>query len=122
VRCLVDHDETKLLGRTSAGTLSLRSDAKGLAFDLVVPSTTLGSDILALVERRDVQSLSFGFSVSPGGDRWPTTTTRELRSVDLSEISILHGSPAYGSTSIEARCRAANGAAAQRRLYILGMI
>src|SRR5690242_9897007 len=58
VRALVDHDMSKLLGRTASGTLRLREDATGLAFELDVPDTTLGRDILALAERRDLSGMS----------------------------------------------------------------
>jgi hypothetical protein len=45
VRALVDHDPSKILGRTTAGTLDLREDKKGLAVDIDTPDTTVGRDI-----------------------------------------------------------------------------
>src|SRR3954471_9433037 len=40
VRALVDHDSAKILGRTRAGTLSLRVDSKGLSVEIDPPDTT----------------------------------------------------------------------------------
>ena len=122
VRALVDHDPGKLLARTSSGTLRLSEDTKGLAFELDLPDTQLGNDVLTMVQRRDINSLSFGFTMPAGGDDWPTPTTRILRSVNLAEISVLHHLPAYSDTSIQARSRLAHDAAQQRRLFVLGLL
>jgi HK97 family phage prohead protease len=120
VRCLVDHNDDKLLGRTRSGTLRLFEARAGLCFELDVPNTTLGNDILTLAQRGDLSGMSFGFSVPKGGDAWPTNNTRELRSVNLAEISVLHRLPAYDQTSVSARARQlGRRAAADARLRIL---
>lgn len=119
---LVDHDPSRLLARTGSGTLRLSQDSRGLAFELDLPDTALGRDILALAERRDLGGMSFGFKVAPGGDAWSSPTQRELRSVDLAEISVVQAWPAYRTTTVEARAQQAMQAAHQRRLYVLGMI
>ena len=49
VRALVDHDPSKVLGRTKAGTLTLAKDAHGLRAEIDPPDTNAGRDILALV-------------------------------------------------------------------------
>jgi HK97 family phage prohead protease len=101
VLALVDHDAGKLLGRTRAGTLRLAEDAKGLSFEVDLPATTLGNDVLALAERGDLGGMSFGFEVLD--DVWPNPSTRELRSVHLVEVSVIHAIPAYPATSVAAR-------------------
>ena len=114
---LVDHDPGRLLGRTGSGTLRLVEDAKGLGFTLDLPETTLGRDVLALAERGDLGGMSFGFRVLD--EAWPTANRRELRAVDLLEISVVHSHPAYSQTTISARGRgwiAAPDAAARRLL------
>ena len=103
VLALVDHDPSKLLARTASGTLRLTEDARGLAFELDVPDTTLGADVLALAERGDLGGMSFGFRVTD--EAWPAADRRELRAVDLVEISIVQAFPAYSQTSVSARSR-----------------
>ncbi len=116
---LVDHDEGRLLGRTSSGSLRLLEDARGLAFALDVPDTTLGRDVLALAERGDLGGASFGFRVLD--EVWPAANQRELRAVELLEISIVHSWPAYAQTSVTARSRGQGmSAAARARTLAMG--
>lgn len=105
VLALVDHDPTALLARTSSGTLRLREDARGLAFEIDLPETTLGRDILAMAERRDLGGMSFGFKATD--EAWPANDVRELRAVDLVEVSVVRAFPAYPDTAIAARSRPA---------------
>jgi len=92
------------LGRTKSGTLSLSEDARGLAFDIQVPNTTLGTDILTMAERGDIGGASFSFRLMPGGEDW-SGSHRSLRAVDLFEISIVQAHPAYVNTAVCARSR-----------------
>jgi len=115
VLCLIDHDPCRLLARTKSGTLRLEEDAKGLRFELDVPDTTEGRDILTLAERGDLGGCSFGFTVPKGGEVW-SGKKRELRAVTLHEISVVHSWPAYEGTSIQARGKAPKLAAALRYL------
>jgi phage head maturation protease len=46
--------------------------------------------------------MSFGFAVPDGGERW-TGNIRELRQIDLKEISVIHSWPAYTGTTVNAR-------------------
>lgn len=103
VLALVDHDPGRLLARRSSGTLRVAEDARGLAFALEVPDTTLGRDILALAERRDLGGASFAFVARE--DAWPAPDRRELRRVTLFEISVVSAWPAYEATSVVARAR-----------------
>lgn len=103
VLALVDHDPGRLLGRTRAGTLTLAEDARGLAFSIEVPNTTLGADILALAERGDLGGMSFSFRAT--NETWPSAGHRELRAVDLVEISVVQAHPAYDATTVSARAR-----------------
>lgn len=117
ILALVDHNPGQVLARTRSGTLRLTQDAKGLAFDLDVPETQAGRDVLELARRGDLGGMSFGFSViaeDRKGDR------RELRSVTLHEISVVSAWPAYDGTEVQARSLAANvGNTARSRLIKL---
>jgi HK97 family phage prohead protease len=104
ILALVDHDKTKVLARTRSGTLKLSEDSKGLAFDLSLPETQSGRDVLALAERDDLGGMSFAFTVDPSGERW-TGNRRELRAVNLVEISVVSAWPAYEGTSVSPRAK-----------------
>jgi Escherichia/Staphylococcus phage prohead protease len=105
ILALVDHDHTRVLARTRSGSLTLAEDRQGLAFDLALPETTAGRDVLALAERGDLGGMSFGFFINgKDGERW-TGNRRELRSVNLVEISVVSAWPAYEGTSVVARAR-----------------
>lgn len=105
VLALVDHDPAKVLGRTKSGTLRLAEDSRGLHFELDIPDTTSGRDVLALAERGDLGGMSFGFTVPDTGQRWQGDR-RELVAVNLHEISVVSSWPAYEGTTVTARARA----------------
>ena len=100
VLALLDHKPDALLGRTKTGTLTLREDSKGLRFDLKLPDTQHGRDLVALAERGDLGGMSFGFIATD--EKW-TGDKRELRAVDLLEISVVQSWPAYQQTEIQLR-------------------
>lgn len=104
VLALADHDPTRMLARTKSGTLRLSEDSRGLAFDLDVPDTTAGRDVLALAERGDIGGASFGFKVAKDGESW-RGNRRELRALNLVEISVVSTFPAYDGTSVQARAK-----------------
>lgn len=91
IRALWQHDSARVLGRTKAGTLKLWEDDQGLAFELNPPDTQDGRDAVTLIERGDVDQMSFGFNVPPGGDSWAEDEDgiplRKLRTVSLMEVS-----------------------------------
>ena len=102
ILALVDHDPARVLARTRSGTLRLSEDSRGLAFDLDVPDTQAGRDVLALAERGDLGGMSFGFNAR---DEKMDGNQRELRAVDLFEISVVAAFPAYDGTVISARAK-----------------
>lgn len=101
---LWNHDEGKLLGRTSSGTLRLSIDERGLAYDLDLPDTSVGRDVAALTARGDVTGSSFGFRTL--ADEWHKdendVVTRTLLQVDLVDVSPV-ARPAYPDTSAALR-------------------
>ena len=101
---LVDHDYSKVLGRSKAGTLRLNEDDKGLAFELDLPNTTLATDLLENVRVGNVGGMSFAFETIK--EQW-RGKHRLLRDVLLHEVSVVQSFPAYEGTvvSIAARNR-----------------
>ena len=120
IRALYQHQGDALLGTTRGGTLQLREDARGLAFELALPDTTHGKDLAILVERGDVAGCSFGFKLRTGGDRWEqrgAQLIRELLDVELVEIT-LTSDPAYQDTTVAMRSRGAAVLFDPRRLWL----
>lgn len=118
ILALMDHDMSKVLGRTRSNTLRLTEDSKGLEFSLDLPDTAAGRDVLALAERNDLGGMSFGFRVPPGGDSW-TGDRRTLRTIDLKEISIVSSWPAYSDTEIALRSRPTDDADRRRAFQFI---
>jgi HK97 family phage prohead protease len=104
VVALVHHTPTMVLGRSSAGTLSMKQDEVGLGFVIDPPKTQLGRDTVESVRRRDFKGASFGFrrpvqEFRKEGDR----TIREIRGFDeVTDVSITV-SPAYAGTDVGVR-------------------
>lgn len=101
IRALFEHDHTKLLGRTSSGTLKLEEDSTGLRFELSPPDTQLGRDLLVSVERGDISGMSFGFRTVK--NEWDFSVEPNLRTVqqaELVEITVT-SIPAYPDSSLE---------------------
>lgn len=100
VLALVDHDPARILGRTRSRSLRLSEDSRGLAFEIDLPETQAGRDMLALAERGDLGGMSFGFAAV---DEHRDGARRELRAVDLFEVSVVSAWPAYPDTVVQAR-------------------
>ena len=104
VRLFVNHDSSQVLASKRSGTLRLEEDEYGLRVEADLPDTTAARDLKELIRRGVVDSMSFGFTVPRGGDRWSDDgSTRELREVVLHEVSVVTGFPAYPSTSAAVR-------------------
>jgi HK97 family phage prohead protease len=103
VRMLLNHNPEKVLASTRGKTLRLSEDGKGLLAEADLPPTTVGRDLSISMQRGDVDSMSFGFTVPRGGDSWNDTgDRRELREVRLHEVSVVTF-PAYPKTSASVR-------------------
>jgi HK97 family phage prohead protease len=107
IRCLWGHSDLNVLGRTSAGTLTVRSDSKGLFYDVELPDTQAAQDLWKSVERKDVTGSSFAFF--PVKENWIPATkpgelpTRQILECEVSDVSPV-AYPAYErGTSVNAR-------------------
>ncbi|WP_370548621.1 HK97 family phage prohead protease [Edwardsiella tarda] len=71
VRGLFNHDPNFILGRSTAGTLSLAVDDKGLRYDIEAPDTqTIRDLVIAPMMRGDINQSSFSFRVARDGEHW----------------------------------------------------
>lgn len=104
IKLFVNHNMDKVLASTRSGTLKLIEDSKGLLAEAELPPTTDGRDLSILMQRGDVNSMSFGFSVPARGDKWSEDgMKRELHQIRLHEVSIVTGFPAYEATTATVR-------------------
>lgn len=103
VRAYFDHDRGRVLGRSSAGTLRLKEDQKGLHVEIDLPDTSDGRDVRTLIERGDITGMSFSFiAVRQEWDETADPPTRTLIEIELREVSIV-SEPAYDGTTIALR-------------------
>lgn len=104
VKALWNHNSDFPLGSTNGGTLKLEEDEKGLLFELELPDNSWGRDAKIAIERKDVDGVSFGFTVKK--DSWnnenPDEAIRTLEDVELIEVSPTPF-PAYPATNVSAR-------------------
>jgi HK97 family phage prohead protease len=102
VRLLINHEGLPL-ARTKNGTLRLAEDETGLYMDADLPDTQAARDLYTLVERGDVDQMSFAFRVIR--QKWNEGRTERT----LTELSLADGDvsvvtyPAYPTTTVEAR-------------------
>ena len=100
VRAYQDHDPKLLLGTTKSGTLSLKSDGKGLLAKIKLnPEISFHRDLAAIVKSMgNSLGMSFGFW-NTNANRVNDNGIRELRDVKLVEVSALTGlAPYYPGT------------------------
>lgn len=105
VRALTNHDTTLVLGRTTAGTLDLRVDERGLWGSVRInPADQDAVNLYERVKRRDVDQCSFGFDILEEGAEYRDdgTTVWHLKRVKLYEVSVCTF-PAYEATGVQAR-------------------
>jgi len=105
VYALVNHNPSLVLGSTGAGTLQLRTDDTGLAFEVELPDTSYARDLRELVARGDLAGCSFGFLPGPA-DVTSAPDGRQLRTYQdvrrLLDVSVVTY-PAYEGTDVSLR-------------------
>ncbi len=104
IKLLFNHDANYVLGRNKSGTLKLEEDEYGLKIEAIPPNTSFAKDLINLLERGDIDQMSFGFMVNK--EEWDTTDKelpiRTLLDVELFDTSIVVY-PAYKQTSVDVR-------------------
>ena len=107
VRALCNHDSTLVLGRTTAGTLTLRTDEVGLWGSIIINQADQDAmNLYERVKRGDVTQCSFGFDIVDQDveyqDGEPTVWV--IKKVRLYEVSVVTF-PAYEDTGVSVRRR-----------------
>ena len=106
VRALINHDSTLVLGRTRAGTLTLKEDSRGLWGSVKINRDDVDAmNLYARVQRGDVDQCSFGFGIERetfvdlgnGDVRWEIEKVNPLYEVSVCTF------PAYEETGVAAR-------------------
>ena len=104
VRLYVNHNSDMVLASKRSGTLRLEEDEKGLRFEADLPDTTTARDLRELMRSGVVSTMSFGFTVARGGDKWSADgSERTLTGINLHEVSVVTGFPAYPQTTAAVR-------------------
>lgn len=132
VRALINHDPNLILGRTNSNTLGISVDVLGLRYNIDMPATSYGDDLMVSLKRGDITQSSFAFSVEK--DSWDEdddgrivrTIEKIKRLFDVSPVTY----PAYPDTTVAARtltahqqdCRCAINQDAQRRRRELDLL
>lgn len=110
VFCRFNHDDNKILARSKygEGSLLLEIDDKGLRYMFESPKTALGDELLEYLDRKDIDSSSFAFSVSKeaGSERWSKkgdTIYRDIYKIEkLYDVAPVF-QPAYEASTCSAR-------------------
>ena len=106
IRALYNHNTDQILGRTSAGTLTLKQDEKGLWGQIKVNERdTEAVNVYERIARGDITGCSFGFNIESeevrvnddGSVHWTITKVNPLYEVSPCVF------PAYEQTSVESR-------------------
>jgi len=107
VKAVVNHDDTKLLGRSKSGTLQLEADEKGLRYSIRMGSTQLHKDTLEMVERGDLAESSFKYRVKKGDSKFVRDENGDLlhlvsRVSGLYDVSLVNDG-AFANTDVNVR-------------------
>lgn len=103
IRAVFNHDSNIVLGRNKAGTLRLKEDRNGLAFEIDPPDTQAARDLIISINRGDINQMSFRFRAID--DKWERRDgemiriLKEVRLLDVSPVTF----PAYIDTDIAVR-------------------
>lgn len=104
---LVNHDMAQVLGRRSAGTLTIDEDKIGLRYKLTLADTTLARDTAANVRHGNFGGSSIGFRAAEDGIKRTSDDGDVVRTI--TDVATLRDvgpvtEPAFRGTSVMARC------------------
>jgi HK97 family phage prohead protease len=109
ILALLNHNlDRGILARSTngSGTLKLTIDSKGVRYMFDAPKTSLGDEVVEGIERGDIRTSSFAFTVGEGGEKWTKREGDYLREVvrfkGLYDVSAVYRE-AYEDTSVALR-------------------
>ena len=106
VRALIDHDASRVLGRSRADTLRLSEDDKGLRIEIDLPDTQTARDLTVSMKRGDITQMSIGFYTRK--EEWdqtdPDHPLRTITQAELFDVSVVTF-PAFEETEAQVRSR-----------------
>lgn len=101
-----NHKSERLLGNTESGTMRVGVDSIGVWYEVDIPASPTGEDVLVSVQRGDTQGSSFQFDIRSDGEKWTVKDGKALREIvqfngvyEMGPVS----DPAYPDTTIAAR-------------------
>ena len=109
------HNKLQVMGRRRSGTLRLKEDSQGLAFEVDVADTEQGRGWIETIRRGDVDQASFSFITLE--DMWetqgsePVRTLLKVRLTDVSPVTFA----AYPATDVGVRASRAAPVTRYRR-------
>lgn len=98
----VNHDPSRVLARTSSGTLRIFDEARGLRFEADLGDGPTADDARAMVRHGSISGCSFRFVAAEGGESWAGERRTLTRIASLADLS-LAVNPAYSGPSVELR-------------------
>jgi len=103
VRALFNHDSNYVLGRSKSGTLKMSVDKRGLKYEIEIPDTSAGRDLMTSIKRGDITGSSFSFTVDKESyEEKDAVTVRTVEAVTLYDVGPVTY-PAYAGTEAQAR-------------------
>lgn len=107
IRALYNHNPDHILGRQSAGSLTVRETKQGLEYETHPVDTAIARDVVANIRAGNVTGNSFAFIVEE--DTWEEgehglaerTIVKFKEVLDVGPVTF----PAYEQTTVSVRCR-----------------
>jgi len=112
VVCNLQHDDSKILGRTTSGTLKLSQDSTGLKFRCALdPKNSDHTNAYAAVLRKDLTGTSFAFNCRGDDEEWaPDSKGNIIRTIrnfaSLCDVAVVTH-PAYSGSDNGVAARSA---------------
>jgi HK97 family phage prohead protease len=105
IRALKNHDPNLILGRTTSGTLRLRTNSVGLQTEIDPPDTNTGRDTVEEIRRKDITGMSFSFTTAEDDWKYNEDSTVERTIIKIGELFDVGPVtyPAYPDTTVAVR-------------------